>query len=171
MSTYLHGLIDYHSWANKGLIEILRTLPPETLDKTAEGVYGSVRETFAHMLSSELSYQRRLASFPPAAVRVIPECPDLDLLQQIAAESAVNLATLVISLPERGTRVQTSDVLRAAGTILTQLIMHGCEHRTHVTTILGAHGIEPPEIDSWAYGILVSGDDWPPNWGLEPPNQ
>jgi hypothetical protein len=62
----------------------------------------------------------------------------------------------------------TSSGQRAAATILTQLIMHGVEHRAHVGTILGSNGIEPPDLDSWAHGIRVHGDDWPPDWGPEP---
>ena len=53
-------------------------------------------------------------------------------------------------------------------TILTQLVMHGVEHRAHVGTILGANGIEPPDLDSWSHGIRIHGDDWPPDWGPEP---
>lgn len=168
MSTYLARLIDYHSWATRGLLEFLSTLPPETLDATAAGVYGSVRETLGHMLSSELRYQRRLASLPVEDLAPSPEHASLDDLQQMAAESAANLAALVHALPEPGTRLPTNDGDRAASTILTQLVTHGCEHRSHVGTILGANGIEPPDIDAWSYGILVCGDDWPPDWGPEP---
>ena len=38
------------------------------------------------------------------------------------------------------------------GVILTQLVHHGSEHRTQITTILGANGIEPPPLSAWAYG-------------------
>ena len=57
---------------------------------------------------------------------------------------------------------------RAAATILTQLVMHGVEHRGHIGTILGANGIEPPDLDAWSHGILAHGDAWPPDWGPEP---
>jgi len=56
----------------------------------------------------------------------------------------------------------------AAATIFTQLVTHSCEHRTQVGTILGANGIEPPDLDSRAHGILVHGDDWPGRMGTEP---
>jgi hypothetical protein len=62
----------------------------------------------------------------------------------------------------------TRDGHRAAGTIVTQLFAHGAEHRAHIGTILGAHGIEGPEFDGWSFGILAGADTWPAYWGTEP---
>jgi len=165
MATYLDRLIDYNNWANQGLLDFLRGSPPETLDLTSGGVYGTIRETFEHLLSSEMGYSRRLSPPPPRAVPQRPEHPDLATLQAMEAESAARLVDLVDSLPEPATRIETSSGMRAAATILTQLVMHGVEHRGHIGTILGANGIEPPDLDSWAHGIWVHGDDWPPDWG------
>jgi hypothetical protein len=67
MTAYLSRLIEYNSWANRGLLAFLAGLPPETLDATTTGVYGTI-----------------------------------------------------------------------------------------------------PDLDSWAHGIRVHGDDWPPDWGPEP---
>ena len=64
MATYLDRLIDYDSWANQGLLDFLAGMPPETLDLTTAGVYGTIRETFEHLLSSEMGYSRRLAPPP-----------------------------------------------------------------------------------------------------------
>ncbi len=169
MPTYLHRLIDYNSWANQGLLAFLGGLPRETLDASTTGVYGTVGQTLEHLLTAELGYQRRLAGLPryepPDAADRRPELADL---QRLADESAASLVRLIDSLPEPGTMLPTSSGNRAAATILTQLVMHGTEHRTHVGTILGSNGIEPPDLDSWAHGIRVHGDDWPPDWGPEP---
>lgn len=43
-----------------------------------------------------------------------------------------------------------------AWVILGQVIDHGREHRSHVATILTQLGIEPPDIDMWAYGMAVA---------------
>ncbi len=45
------------------------------------------------------------------------------------------------------------------GVVLAQLVHHGNEHRTQATTILGASGIDPPEISGWAYGRAVGISD------------
>jgi uncharacterized damage-inducible protein DinB len=41
---------------------------------------------------------------------------------------------------------------RDRGRDFAQLVHHGNEHRTQITTILGANGIEPPPLSAWAYG-------------------
>lgn len=168
MPTYLNRLIEYDNWANYGLLEFFGHLPPETLDLTTSGVYGTIRETFAHLLTSELGYQRRLAGLPRHDPPDRPERPDLSDLRRLVDESAAALVGLVDALPEPATMLPTSSGQRAAATVLTQLIMHGVEHRAHIGTILGSNGIEPPDLDSWAHGIRVHGDDWPPGWGPEP---
>lgn len=168
MTTYLGRLIEFDTWANQGLLDFLATLPPETLDLTAAGTYGTIRATLEHLLTAELGYQHRLAGLPRYDPAGRPEQPDLADLQRLADEAAAALAVLVGGLPEPGTKLPTSSGRRAAATILTQLVMHGVEHRAHVGTILGANGIEPPDLDSWAHGIRVHGDPWPPDWGPEP---
>jgi len=37
--------------------------------------------------------------------------------------------------------------------ILTQAINHSTEHRAHIMTIITQQGIEPPEVDGWAYVV------------------
>lgn len=165
MATYLDRLIEYNTWANQGLLDFLAERPPETLDLTAAGVYGTIRQTLEHLLSSEIGYSRRLAPPPSRELAERPEHPDLTTLQGIADESASRLVDWVDTLPDPATKIETRTGMRAAATILTQLVMHGVEHRAHVGTILGTNGIEPPDLDSWAHGIFVHGDDWPPDWG------
>jgi len=165
--SYLQRLIDYNSWANRGMLEFLAALPEETLDLRAAGVYGSIRETLDHLLSSEISYHRRLlGGSAPSGPR--PEKPDIAFLLGQARESAAALAGIAERLPAAETLLPLSDGNRSAATMLTQLLLHGCEHRAHVGTILGANGIEPPDIDAWAHGILAGNDDWPAEWGAEP---
>jgi uncharacterized damage-inducible protein DinB len=168
MSTYISRLIDYNNWANKGLLRFLEGQPPEVLDASTTGVYGTIRETLEHLLESEIGYERRLAGLPRYEPNERADGPDLGELQQLADESAASLVALGETLPEPGTMLETSSGMRAAATILTQLFMHGVEHRAHVGTILGSRGVEPPDLDSWAHGIWVHGDDWPSDWGPEP---
>ena len=168
MTTYLGRLIEYDTWANRGLLEFLDAMPPETLELTSGGVYGTIGATLQHLFTSELGYHRRLAGLPRHDAADEPEHPKMADLVRLADEAAASLARLLDVLPEPETMLPTSSGNRAAATILTQLVMHGVEHRAHVGTILGANGIEPPDLDSWAHGIRVHGDDWPPDWGPEP---
>ncbi len=164
MDGYLRRFIDYNNWANEGLLAFLAGQPEETLDATTPGVYGSIRETLDHLLIAEDNYFRSLSRQPRLTQR--PERPDLATLVGYARDSAANLESLV--LPPLDERLQFNDGLRSAATALTQLFMHGVEHRTQVGTSLGSLGIEPPDLDAWAHGIFQGGDDWPPNWGATP---
>jgi uncharacterized damage-inducible protein DinB len=168
MTTYLHRLIEFNSWANRGLLEFLDQQPPETLDLTSTGVYGTIRDTFEHLLTAEMGYRHRLAGLPRYDDSARPKRPEMADLRRLADESAAGLAMIVDALPDPATMLPTSSGQRAAATVLTQLIMHGVEHRANVGTILGSNGIEPPDLDSWAHGVRVHGDDWPPDWGPEP---
>jgi hypothetical protein len=124
------------------------------------------------MLASELNYHRNFASAPLRERAKQPEHPDLGLLKQMARDSAALLNAVMSSLPEPEQLLPLSDGFRAAGTIVTQLFTHAAEHRAHVGTILGAHGIQLPELDSWAYGIFGGHDAWPTDeWGPEPPDR
>lgn len=171
MSTHLQTLIAYNNWANQSLIEYLATLPLATLDLATPGVYGTVRETLAHMLTSELNYQRNLGLAPLRERVKQPEHADLDLLQAMAKDSATVAESLAsISEPQR--MIALSDGERAAGTIVAQLVTHAAEHRAHIGTILGAHGIQLPELDAWGFGIFAGHDAWPTGeWGPEPPER
>src|SRR5215204_1616809 len=106
-------MIEYNNWANQGLLEFLKTVPPPVLDERAKGVYGSIRETFEHLLSSELIYERRLTVPQPPRAERNPR-PDLAELQRMADESAKKLMALENSLPEPGLMIQHDDGERAA---------------------------------------------------------
>ncbi|HKB17417.1 MAG TPA: hypothetical protein VKF28_00160 [Candidatus Dormibacteraeota bacterium] len=43
------------------------------------------------------------------------------------------------------------------GVVLIQAMHHGNDHRTHVCSILGAHGLEYGDMDVWAYGEATGG--------------
>ncbi|MEP7105780.1 MAG: hypothetical protein ABI838_08035, partial [Chloroflexota bacterium] len=39
----------------------------------------------------------------------------------------------------------------AVGLFLVQAVHHGNDHRTHICSILGAHGLKTPELSGWEY--------------------
>ena len=163
---YLQRLFEYNTWANAGLIEFLKSVPSQVLDDHVPGVYGSIRETLEHMFSSELAYERYLEQTPKdEAVR--PELVDLEWLGALAQQSGANLERIVDALPPAAGMMHLGDGDRAAATIVVQLVTHSAEHRGHVGTILGTLGIRALELDSWAHGILMHGDEWPPEWGAK----
>ncbi len=169
VDSYLSRLIEYNNWANRGVLGFLRTQPAELLDATAVGVFGTVRETLEHLISSEFVYYWYLARVPRGELPR-PESPGLDGLNALAEQAARNWLSLAAKLPPGDEMLATRDGPRSAATVFTQLLVHGVEHRGHVWTVLSANGIKGLELDGWAYGILRHGDSWPPHpeWGPEP---
>jgi uncharacterized damage-inducible protein DinB len=48
-----------------------------------------------------------------------------------------------------------SECRATVGVIVAQVLYHGNEHRSQVNTILTTLGLDPPDVEAWAYGIAV----------------
>lgn len=53
-------LFQYNHWANQELMAICMGLSDEMLTASNPGSYGSIRETFAHILKAEISFLKRI---------------------------------------------------------------------------------------------------------------
>ncbi len=146
--SYLRFLVDYDAWANRRLLEFFDS-SPELLAASAPGVFGTAGETLNHLLDAELYYVERLGGNPRSE-----ESSGLDLpaLKALAAKLAWDATELLRALPEAETLFQRSSGKVNAATVLGQMIVHGVEHRTHVGTILGSLGLEPPDLAAWQFG-------------------
>ncbi len=147
-------------WATEKLIAHCRTLSGAQLDLTAPGTYGTVYGTLQHLVGAEQWYVKLLTGeVLGRPIRRTDAPHSLDELVTIATATgarAVVVATAddplrVIALNER----ESSTV----GVVLAQLVHHANEHRTQVTTILGANGIAPPSVSGWGYGLAAGISD------------
>ena len=78
--------------------------------------------------------------------------PTLDDLATIAAGTGERIVAVAES-DDPVRRIGVNEGRRSTvGVILARLVHHGSEHRTQITTILGANGIDPPPLSAWAYG-------------------
>src|SRR5690242_710565 len=59
MTTGLADFFKYNLWANRSLLDVCANLSDEQLDATMDGTYGSIRETFIHLITSEEGYVYR----------------------------------------------------------------------------------------------------------------
>ncbi len=149
-------LVGHHVWASRELIGFCAGLDEDMLCATVSGTYGSVIASLGHMIDAELWYLARLTDYwsaqPwPDGVLVGP-----DLLAERATILAGVLEQFVAGDWDDERAVEeTNDRGEVwadrAGVILTQLFHHANEHRAQVCTILGANGIEPPDVSAWAY--------------------
>ncbi len=148
--------IRHNSWANQRLIEFCRGLSEEQLAWTVPGTLGSIHETLYHTVGSQFGYLMALTGEPLPFTPTRAGEPPLPLdelvrLERMALERCERLLAEPFDIARMTSRPNRPKA--AAGIVLAQYVHHGSDHRAHVGTILGAHGVQPPDIDVWAYGL------------------
>ncbi len=151
----LRELFDHHLWATRRLMEHLRDLPAGALEATADGVYGSVASTLAHLVAADGRYQARLEgrNLPPPAVPEPPRPLD-DLLAEWSEHAAGwealldRLEALDVTLPPRRDWAEQHGV---QALLLGQALHHGNDHRTQICTVLSVNGFDVPTLDGWEW--------------------
>ncbi len=154
MSTLLAEFFRHNVWANQLLLDLCATLTEEQLDATAPGTYGSIRDTWVHLIGAEQRYLAALNGVEPREAGAPPGFPGFDRLRDQSRRSGDGLIDVARrTRPNRivrGVRAGEPFAIPAA-IFLMQAIDHGTEHRTHIRTILTSLGIEPPNLDAWAF--------------------
>ena len=162
MDGTLLELFRHKTWATLRLIEYCQDLADEHLDATTPGTFGTIRETLRHLVAAEEGYFSTLTRTPfrtkaEGAAFVIPDrLPEgpvsLDELARRIRRLGPQWEVLAqdADLPLR--EVTTRDGWLLPGTVpMAQVIHHADDHRSHVLSILGARGLEVPELDLWGY--------------------
>jgi uncharacterized damage-inducible protein DinB len=143
-------LFRHKTWATIGLIELCQSLAPETLETTIPGTYGTVHATIQHLVDADAGYFRTVTGERPYGPfsEPIPLAELADHFRRLGPRWEE-----VIQDPRAHDReVTTLNGWRMTGAIpMTQAIHHSEEHRTQVQSILGANGIELPELAVWGY--------------------
>ncbi len=146
LELYLHK-----TWATIRLIEHCQGLDDEQLDATIPGTYGTIRDTLRHLVDADEGYfwtltHERLSEHLPYGPVPLDELAAR--FNRLAPRWEI-LATNA-DLPDRD--LTTTDGWRVPGAVpLAQAIHHAADHRSHVLSILGALGLEVPELDIWDY--------------------
>ena len=149
----LDHVLRHNTWANVTLLEFCRRLDPALLEANANGTYGTLYGTLQHLVGAEQWYVQLLTGELLGRARIRrDERHSLDDL--LATATAIGARELeVVASDDVTRRIEMNEGRRSTvGVILAQLVHHGNEHRTQVTTILGANGIEPPPVSAWGYG-------------------
>jgi uncharacterized damage-inducible protein DinB len=147
-------IIRHNSWATTRLIEHIRSMPPATLDLSAPGTYGSIGATLAHLLRAERAYLAHVKEEHPAA-----EQRDMHVDMDQLADQARSLGKQWEYLVQVGINPDlealTMHGVQTGGSLLAQVVNHATEHRAHVCTVLGTHGMRPPALDAFSYRAAV----------------
>ena len=153
-ASLLDDAMSHHIWATESLIDICAELPAEALSVPTPGAYGSILDTLRHLVRSDCFFLTFFREGPP---RLEDDGdPDLaELRSVIAANGRDWMAVLGRGLDGDDETIERGDgwtFHAPTGLRLAQVVHHGTDHRSQVFTALSGLGVEPPEMDLWAYG-------------------
>ena len=153
--SHLADAFGHHAWATLRVIDACLPLSPEQLDTTVPGTYGSILDTARHLVASDAYYVSVMKGGPIAEID--EEGMDLAAARSLVVDTAeawtallgadLDLERIVVRYRDDGSESHAPMTIR-----LAQALHHGTDHRSQIATALTNLGIEPPEIDVWAYG-------------------
>jgi len=144
----------HHVWATDKILEACEGLGVDQLGTAVPGTYGSIIETLRHTVGADASY---LSLLSDGKVTDIDEYQmDIPALRAAMRELGPVWQWLVAQDLDSDRQVvrhreDGSTSTAPLGVRLAQVIHHGTDHRSQVATALSTLGIEPPEIDVWAW--------------------
>jgi uncharacterized damage-inducible protein DinB len=153
-TTLLDDAMAHHIWATERLLDACAELSEAQLRTAVPGTYGSIMDTFRHMVASDGWY----LTFFRDWTNPIDEGADVTL-DQLRSAAAAN-GTAWMEILATGPDGEQDTIERGDGWTfhaplgfrLAQTVHHGTDHRSQVCTALTSLGLTPPEIDLWAYG-------------------
>jgi uncharacterized damage-inducible protein DinB len=154
MTEILLEAFRHHAWATKQLLAACRGLPPEqlTLPGSAAGTDRGILAVLNHITQSDRGYVSRRGERPDWAEHE-EDTDDLDELERRADENAEAWERF-LAQPLEPTKLIILDqgAYEAEQSVLVvQALHHGNAHREQIGAILTGLGIEPPDIQAWAY--------------------
>jgi uncharacterized damage-inducible protein DinB len=156
MSDPFRELFKHNLWANLRLLDTCERLDDAQLTREVVGTYGSIRDTWVHLVAAEGRYVALLSDGQPdrsfGERTGFSSWQDLRERAQRSGEALVAIATdFDGSRVLRG--VRNGEAYAISATVpMIQAINHATEHRVHIAAILTQLGVEPPTLDGWQYG-------------------
>ena len=155
----IEKMFEFNLWANEQLIELCAGLDEEQLETEAEGVYGRIWPTLAHLVRAEGGYARRVSGTPMWA-------EDLDwddvsfgeLLEraQLSGKRLIELAAAADPETRHDVEVRGEPFHFFNWTVLLQALYHGIEHRTQVKFLLTKASVDHPNLAAWDFVEAIS---------------
>jgi uncharacterized damage-inducible protein DinB len=149
---------NHHVWATVRLIDACNVLNSEQLDENVQGTYGSILQTFRHLVGADSFYLSIMGvSDVPLVDENAASLPELRcLMEQMGTAWTVFLSrelepdSVIEEHEDNGYERRAPVSIR-----LAQALDHGTDHRSQICTILTSLDIDVPIIDVWEYGIVV----------------
>jgi uncharacterized damage-inducible protein DinB len=152
--TTLAEFIRYNNRANQQVFEACHKLNEDQLAATLPGSYGTIRDTLEHIIEGEEFYVELLTGHRPQPPFQWKARPSLAEMREYATHVANALVEAIHHLRPRD-RIHEEDQGNTfhyqALAVFIQIINHGIEHRTNITTILNVDQRTSPAVDGWGY--------------------
>lgn len=150
----LMEFILYNNWANQQVLETCQKLNEDQLAATMPGAYGTIRATLEHIIEGEAYYVALLTGHRPQPPFQWEARPGLAEMRDYATQVGKALIEAInhvrptdqVDEEEQGNKFHYQ-----ALAVFIQIINHGVEHRTNITTILSAGQHPTPGVDGWGY--------------------
>lgn len=161
MNGALQEAFRHSTWATRTLIAACRDLSVEQLKSPAPG-YGSILATLNHFVLSDAGYAAILTGVRPAWATDRNETADFDQLEDRVEETA-RLWEQLLAEPldaERLLILEDGAYECHAGVVVAQALHHANAHREQVCASLTGFGIQPPDVQPWAYADATGRARW-----------
>jgi uncharacterized damage-inducible protein DinB len=151
----LKDAFSHHVWASVRLLDACIPLSPEQLAASVPGTYGSILETARHLVGSDSWYLFRITGdrgyvideehMDVRELRAEMDGHDAEWSRLLGQD--LDPGTILVGRNDDGSETHVPTSLRFA-----QVLHHGTDHRSQICTALTTLGLEPPDIDVWAFG-------------------
>jgi uncharacterized damage-inducible protein DinB len=149
----LDDAFGHHVWATLTLLDVCAGLDEEQLATTVPGTFGTLIDTLRHTVGADVGYLTVFSQDGPSFDEDTADIPTMRAAMEAMGPAWASLLATDLdpATPVTRNRDDGSTSTAPLGVRLAQVIHHGTDHRSQVCTALTTLGIEPPEIDVWAY--------------------
>lgn len=157
----LSDAFEHHVWATLQVIGVCEALTDEQLATNVPGTYGSILDTLRHTVIADSWYLFRLTD---GAHTPIPDEDEASLsladMRSATEAHGPEWASVLAADPDPDrvievTRDDGSATHAPVGLRLAQVLHHGTDHRSQISTALTSLGMEPAELDLWSWGMAT----------------
>jgi uncharacterized damage-inducible protein DinB len=143
----------HNAWATKCLLRFCRDLSTEQLTSTPPGTYGTILATLNHVIYADANYLPRPKITRPAWSGEEDDVSDLGELEARVDETALLWERYLADPLDAKEKLSLNrGAYEAESRVpIAQALHHGNAHREQVCAIITALGMQPPNVQVWAY--------------------
>ena len=139
--TTMAEFIRYNNRANQQVLEACQKLTEDQLAATMPSAYGTIRDTLEHIIEGEAFYVGLLTGNrpqPPFQWKASPGLAEMRDYATHVGNALVDAINHIRPTDRIDEEDQGNTFHYQAPAVFIQIINHGVEHRTNITTILSA---------------------------------